>query len=58
MCGRITGYALSTPDAFRGSENSSAHTECLDGVSLTHDSPRQHIWSLTFVRECDNIIAA
>ena len=44
VCGRIIGYQLSTPDAFRGSSQSidSAH---LDGISVTYGSPRQHIWS-------------
>ena len=44
VCGRILGYQLSTPDAFRSSSRS-IDTYYLDGVSLTHGSPRQHIWS-------------
>ena len=44
VCGRIIGYQLSTPDAFRGS-SLSIDTYYLDGVSVTHGSPRQHIWS-------------
>ena len=44
VCGRIIGYQLSTPDAFRGS-SLSIDTSYLDGVSVTYGSPRQHIWS-------------
>ena len=44
VCGRIIGYQLSTPDAFRGSSQSIDSTY-LDGVSVTYGSPRQHIWS-------------
>ena len=44
VCGRIIGYQLSTPDAFRGSSRS-IDSNYLDGVSVTHGSPRQHIWS-------------
>ena len=44
VCGRIIGYQLSTPDAFNGA-GQSIDTYYLDGVSVTHGSPRQHIWS-------------
>ena len=44
VCGRIIGYQLSTPDAFRGS-SLSIDTYYLDGVSVTHGSPCQHIWN-------------
>ena len=44
VCGRMIGYQLSTPDAFRGS-SLSIDTYYLDGVSVTYGSPRQHIWS-------------
>ena len=44
VCGRIIGYQLRTPDAFRGSSRSIDSTY-LDGVSVTYGSPRQHIWS-------------
>ena len=43
VCGRITGYSIRTPDGFlRGGSIDGAY---LDGVSVTHGSPRQHIWS-------------
>ena len=44
VCGRIIGYQISTPDAFNGA-GASIDTYYLDGVSVTYDSPRQHIWS-------------
>ena len=44
VCGRITGYQISTPDAFNGAGRS-IDTYYIDGVSVTYDSPRQHIWS-------------
>ena len=44
VCGRIVGYQSGTPDAFRGPSRSIDSTY-LDGVSVTHGSPRQHIWS-------------
>ena len=44
VCGRIIGYQIGTPDAFRGSSRS-IDASYLDGVSLTYGSPRQHIWS-------------
>ena len=44
VCGRMIGYQISTPDAFRGSSRS-IDSSYLDGVSVTYGSPRQHIWS-------------
>ena len=46
MCGRITGYELGVPSAFRGSSHS-IDTYYVEGVSVTHGSPRQHIWTFT-----------
>ena len=49
VCGRVFGYQSGTPDALE------RHTHCpncninrqyVDGVSITHGSPRQHIWTL------------
>ena len=44
VCGRIIGYQLATPDGFHGSSRS-IDSNYLDGVSVTHGSPRQHVWS-------------
>ena len=49
VCGLVYGYQKGTPDGFQ------RHTHCSDctidkqyveGVSITHGSPRQHVWSL------------
>ena len=42
VCGRIIGYQIGTPNAF---EPFSIDSYYLDGVSVTHGFPRQHIWS-------------
>ena len=38
VCGRIIGYQVASPDAFRSNNNQS-----VDGVTITHGT--QHIWS-------------
>ena len=50
VCGKIIAYQVGTTDAFvvtngHGS-NPSLNTFYVDGVSLTHGTPRQHIWTL------------
>ena len=45
VCGKITAYQYGLPDAFRGGS--------VDGVSLTHGNPREHIW--TFVAAYDEV---
>ena len=49
VCGRIIAYQIGATNAFEGDSISSAY---VDGVSLTHGNPRQHIW--TFVAALDN----
>ena len=44
VCGRIIGYQLGNTDSFHGSSQS-INTYYVDGVSLMHGSPRQHIWT-------------
>lgn len=44
VCGRAVGYDRSTPDGFYASRESIDETY-LDGMSVTHGSPRQHIWT-------------
>ena len=53
VCGRIIGYQLGTPDAFRRSSQSIDSTY-LDGISVTYSSPRQHIWSFSGGLEEEN----
>ena len=56
VCGKIIGYQVGNPDTFgdtgRGT-NPSIDTFYVDGVSLTHGNPRQHIW--TFAAGLDEV---
>ena len=49
VCGRVIGYQFGSPDAFsRGAGTTVQFTidqAYLDGISITHGSPRNHIWS-------------
>ena len=46
VCGRIVAYQFGSPDAFsRRNLNDGIDSAYVDGVSITHGSPRQHIWS-------------
>ena len=49
VCGRIRGYQYGSTNAFEqlGDSNQGIDTYYVDGISLTHGLPRQHIW--TFV---------
>uniref|UniRef100_A0A1X7TG89 Uncharacterized protein n=1 Tax=Amphimedon queenslandica TaxID=400682 RepID=A0A1X7TG89_AMPQE len=49
VCGRVTGYQYGSPDAvqdYHGSNRNNLNADYVDGVSITHGSPRQHVWSL------------
>ena len=65
ICGRAIGYSLNSPDAFALRSPMNINGPYIDGVSVTHGSPRQHIWSFaaghgiiqgvgTFRCPCDN----
>ena len=59
VCGRIIGYELGSPDAFRGADggpSNSIDSYYMDGISVTSHSPRQHIWS--FVGGIDEMNSA
>ena len=49
VCGRIIGYQYQSPYAFGGDSDYNRATNIdgayVDGLSLTHGSPRQHIWT-------------
>jgi hypothetical protein len=51
VCGRVIGYQFGSPDAFRRfrSMPPTINEFYVDGVSITHGSPRLHIW--TFAAE-------
>ena len=48
VCGKVIGYQVGHPDAaaYRASNVKNINTYYVDGVSLTHGSPRKHIWTL------------
>ena len=56
ICGRIIGYQFGSPDAFRRSRSTETIDDFyVDGVSITHGSPRSHIW--TFAAEGSETLA-
>ena len=42
VCGKLIGYQFGSPD---GPNNNNINGAYIDGISLTHGSPRKHIWS-------------
>ena len=48
VCGKIIGYQVGTTDDFRTGTDD-INTYYVDGVSLTHGNPRQHIWTFAAV---------
>ena len=50
VCGRVIGYQYGATDAF---SSGNINSNYVDGVSLTHGNPRQHIW--TFASAFDEI---
>ena len=44
VCGKVIGYQYNSPDGANSGRN--IDTYYIDGISLTHGSPRKHIWSL------------
>ena len=51
VCGRVTGYQYYTPDAVDNyfvpnSNHNDLNSFYVDGVSITHGSPRHHVWTL------------
>ncbi len=51
VCGQIRAYQFGSTDAFNTQMNIESYY--LDGISLTHGSPRLHIWS--FVAALDEV---
>ena len=48
VCGRVVGYQYATPDAINtvyGTGYNDINSHYTDGISLTHGSPHQHIWT-------------
>ena len=44
VCGRVIGYQYGSPDGFSSTHLLVSQTY-MDGVSITHGTPRTHIWS-------------
>ena len=49
VCGKIKAYQVGTTDSFDGERNIDGRY--VDGISITHGSPRQHIWTLASARD-------
>ena len=45
VCGRILGYQSGSTNSFQGNRSRNVSGNYVDGVSLTHGNPRQHIWT-------------
>ena len=48
VCGRIRGYQKGSTDQFirqKTNDNNNINAVYVDGLSITHGSPRQHIWT-------------
>ena len=54
VCGRITAYQVGRTDDFRVT-NDDINSAYVDGVSLTHGNPRQHIWTFAAAGRMDGI---
>ena len=50
VCGKIKAYQFGSTDAF-GTGTDNIDRDYVDGVSLTHGSPRQHIWTFAAARD-------
>ena len=56
VCGRVIAYQISTPDAFESlTTEEGIDSIYVDGVSLTHGDPREHIW--TFAAAVDEVFS-
>jgi dynein heavy chain len=51
VCGRIIGYQFGSPEAYNTGSSFDLSSHYVDGVSLTHDPPRQHIWTFAAARD-------
>jgi hypothetical protein len=53
VCGKVIGYQYNRPHGFGPSKNTSPliNRTYVDGVSITHGSPRQHVWTFAAARD-------
>ena len=45
VCGRVIGYQFGSTDAFRSRLTNIDQVAYVDGISITHGSPCNHIWT-------------
>ena len=45
VCGRVIGYQIGSPDAFEKTVSQPIDSYYVYGVSITHGTPRNHIWT-------------
>ena len=45
VCGRVVGYQFGDPDGFHTDFDIDNNMVFADGVSITHGSPRKHLWT-------------
>ena len=55
VCGRVVGYELGSPDGFGANYCSDCNINkpYVDGIVITHSSPRKHIWTLAAAHSSD-----
>ena len=62
VCGRMVGYQYASPDGVYVVPGTSIEGTYVDGISVTHGSPRQHIWThyaaVWSSRCCSNLATA
>ena len=46
ICGRVVGYQHGQTAAVYGNKVQDINSYYVDGVSITHGTPRQHVWTL------------
>ena len=59
ICGKVIGYQYFQPNGFGPSRNSPEISQTyVDGISITHGSPQQHVWTLAAAcSETESILA-
>ena len=45
VCGRAVGYQYRSTDAFRSIVGNNINVAYVDGLSITYDTPRHHLWT-------------
>ena len=45
VCGKVIAHQVGTTNAFAQRSNPTLEDDYVDGVSLTHGEPRQHVWT-------------